>query len=81
MRACGMDEPGPPQDVDAPVALDLEGYLTDPQAELRRCAEQSWCAHAIDERGEPLAHSPPTVQIVAAGSSAKISAVETMPAP
>ena len=49
-----VDDPTGAHTDDAPVALDLEGYLTDPQAELRRCAALSWCAHAVDEHGEPL---------------------------
>lgn len=37
-----------------PAVLDIEGYLTDPTAELRRCAAASWWAQAIDEQGAPL---------------------------
>jgi hypothetical protein len=37
-----------------PAVLDVEGYLTDPAAELRRCAAESWWAEAIDEQGRPL---------------------------
>lgn len=36
------------------VDLDIEGYLADGPAELRRCAAQAWCAHAIDAEGAPL---------------------------
>lgn len=36
------------------VDLDLEGYLTDGPAELRRCAAEGWCARAIDATGAPL---------------------------
>lgn len=40
--------------VTPPATLDVEGYLTDPTAELRRCAAESWWAQAIDEQARPL---------------------------
>ncbi len=36
------------------VDLDLERYLVDGPAELRRCAATAWCAHAVDATGAPL---------------------------
>lgn len=43
--------PSPPG---APAQLDVEAYLTDAEAELRRCASVHWFAEAIDEQGAPL---------------------------
>lgn len=39
---------------DRTVDLDVEAYLVDGPAELRRCAETAWCAHAVDATGAPL---------------------------
>ncbi len=36
------------------VDLDLDRYLTDGAAELRRSAAGAWCTHAIDATGAPL---------------------------
>ncbi|MEZ5144224.1 MAG: cytochrome P450 [Acidimicrobiales bacterium] len=36
------------------VDLDLERYLVDGPAELRRCSATAWCAHAVDATGAPL---------------------------
>ena len=47
-KAVGGDGPK------AMVDLDLDRYLADGSAELRRCAATAWCAHAIDASGAPL---------------------------
>lgn len=37
-----------------PATLDLDGYLTDPGAELGRCAHAHWYADGLDMRGQPM---------------------------
>src|SRR5690606_16019402 len=35
-------------------SVDLEGLLTDPAAEMRRCAAEHWWASGFDHRGGPM---------------------------
>lgn len=43
-----------PQQSDGPAQFDVDAYLADPRAELRRCAHAHWYADGLGFAGEPL---------------------------